>query len=459
MKDNAFTHYIRDESLYKTLIAAATDDKLPILDNKSFELLNKTYGKEKMRTHLADYVASERPVFPLKEITKNDMRNSFNNLKRFDTTSSCIPKEQIEKTVFEKYDDYKYGYEKYGLGLINGASTFNDVSNYFMQDLRLECGSYGFRAPKEVWENGTAYDIWKCFGPIWRGINGVQKVMIEGKEELMGGELSAKSYISAFRLGTYIATQFKPVVAKAIYDMTNAVKVLDTSCGWGDRLAGFYTSNAKEYIGCDPNPNTFARYMKQVDEYERILGNSTPIVKEERDYFTINATKKVTIYRCGAEDLPWDEIKNVDIAFTSPPYFSTEEYNKGGEHEEDQSWSKFNEYDRWRDDFYLPVAENSMKVSKYMFVNIMDPKVNGERYRSSDELVDKFQDKFLGQIGMRIMQRPQGKAVFNDDDGNFSKEKLDEHMNKMFIENVWCFGPETDLFKNSRKSTLDEFLA
>ena len=37
-----------------------------------------------------------------------------------------------------------------------------------MQDLRLECGSYGFRAPKEVWENGTAYDIWKCLGPIWR---------------------------------------------------------------------------------------------------------------------------------------------------------------------------------------------------------------------------------------------------------------------------------------------------
>ena len=100
-----------------------------------------------------------------------------------------------------------------------------------------------------------------------------------------------------------------------------------------------------------------------------------------------------------------------------------------------------------------------MSVSKYMFVNIMDPKVHGERYRSSDELVDKFKDKFLGQIGMRIMQRPQGKAVFNDEDGNFSKEKLDEHMNKMFIENVWCFGPETDLFKNSRKANLDEFFA
>ena len=200
--------------------------------------------------------------------------------------------------------------------------------------------------------------------------------------------------------------------------------------------------------------------MKQVDEYEKILGNSTPIIKEERDHFTINATKKVTIYRCGAEDLPWDEIKNVDTAFTSPPYFSTEEYNKGGEHEQDQSWSKFNEYDKWRDDFYLPVAEKTLKASKFMFVNIMDPKIKGTRYRSSDELVNSFKNKFLGQIGMRIMQRPQGKAVFKDEDGNFSKEKLDENMNKMFIENVWCFGDkELDLFKDSRKSTLDEFFA
>ena len=46
-----------------------------------------------------------------------------------------------------------------------------------------------------------------------------------------------KVIIESFRLGTYIATQFKPVVAKAIYQMTNAKRVLDTSCGWGDRLA------------------------------------------------------------------------------------------------------------------------------------------------------------------------------------------------------------------------------
>ena len=435
MKENAFTHYVRDEELYGLFKAAAREDKLPILDNKTFERYNKEYGKDKMRTNLADYIATERPVFPLKYISQQEMRRTFYLLQSFDTSNICIPQEQAQKDVFEKYDDYKYPYSKYGLGLINGPSNFNDVSNYFHQDLRLECGSYGFRAPKEVWENGTAYDIWKCFGPIWRGINEVKKVMIEGKEELIGGELSDKSYISAFRLGTYIATQFKPVVAKAVYDMTNARTVLDTSCGWGDRLAGFFASDAEEYYGCDPNPNTYQRYQEQISQYNKFLPKP----------------KKVHIWNCGAEDLPYDKLPPIDVAFTSPPYFATEEYNKGGELEENQSWFKFNEYDRWRDDFYLLVAEKTMEVSKFMFVNIMDPKIHGVRYRSGDELVDKFKDKFLGQIGMRIMQRPQGRAQYK------TKEELNEFMAKMFIENVWCFGPETDLFKDSRVATLEDF--
>ena len=431
-----------DKSLYDRLIAAARDDKLVVLDTKLFEHINEVYGRDTFRDTLSEYIANERPVFPLKEITKDDMRNCFYELQKFDTSKICIPKDQVQKEVFEKYDDYKYPYSNYGLGLINAPSTHNDVSNYFMQDLRLECSSYGFRAPKEVWENGDAYDIWKCLGPIWRGINGVKLTKVKDldgneSEKLLGGELSDKSYISAFRLGTYIATQFKPVVAKAIYQMTNAKRVLDTSCGWGDRLAGFFASDAEEYYGCDPNPNTYARYTEQISKYNKLL--SKP--------------KKVTIWRCGAEDLPYNKLPPIDVAFTSPPYFSTEQYNKGGEFQEDQSWSKFNEYERWRDDFYLPVAEKSMAVSKFMFVNIMDPKIKGTRYRSSDELVNKLKDKFIGQIGMRIMQRPKSDTLFKDE-----KEKAD-FMNKMFIENVWCFGPKEDLFKNSRKANLDEFFA
>ena len=415
----------------------ADENKLPVMDQQTFETVTNDLGKEKFRELLAEYIAEVRPKFPLKQISADVMRQAFKSLQKQDVWQYVKPVEQIDKNVKEKYDDYKYNFKDHGLGIIDAPSIYNDVSNYFHQHLRLNCSSFGFKAPMDVWQNGTAKDIWRCLGPIWRGINSMKPVEIEGKTELRGGSLTDKSYISAFRLGTYIATQFKPNVAKTIYQMTNAKRVLDTSCGWGDRLAGFFASDAEEYYGCDPNPNTYARYTEQISKYNKLL--SKP--------------KKVTIWRCGAEDLPYHKLPPIDVAFTSPPYFATEEYNKGGEFESDQSWSKFNEYERWRDDFYLPVAEKSMAVSKFMFVNIMDPKIKGTRYRSSDELVNRLKDKFIGQIGMRIMQRPKSDKLFKDE-----KEKAD-FRNKMFIENVWCFGPKEDLFKQSRKANLDEFFA
>ena len=429
---------MHNETLFKRLESHANEVNLPILDNQTFDRYTNEYGRDIFRLTLSEYIAKVRPKFPLKQISDEDMRETFSSLKRADYSIYCSPIEQVEKEIFEKYDDLEYPFSKYGLGIIDAPSTYNTVSNYFHQDLRLACSSYGFRAPLEVWQNGTAKDIWKCFGPIWRGINGVKKVMVEGKEELRGGKLDEASYLSAFRLGTYIATQFKPIVAKCVYEMTDAKRVLDTSCGWGDRLAGFFASNAEEYYGCDPNPNTYMRYTEQIDRYNRLL--SKP--------------KKVKIWNCGAEDLPYNELPDIDVAFTSPPYFSTEEYNKGGEKEENQSWFKFNEYEKWRDDFYLPVAEKSMNVSRFMFCNIMDPKIKSKRYRSSDELVNHLKDKFIGQIGMRIMQRPKSDKLFKDE-----KEKA-EFMNKMFIENVWCFGDKDfDLFRDSRKGTLENFFA
>jgi hypothetical protein len=401
----------------------ANENRLPIMDTIQFDRWTEELGKEKFRELLAEYIEKYRPVFPLKNISYEDMRKNIIDLSKFDTSKICTPKEQIEKKVFEKYDDYEYGFDKYGLGLIDAPNTFNISSNYFHQHLRLNCSSYGFKAPIDVWQNGNAKDIWRCLGPIWRGIN-TERHLKEG------------TYMSAFRLGTYIATQFKPVVAKTIYDMTKAKRVLDTSCGWGDRLAGFFSSSAEEYYGCDPNPNTYKQYMKQIEEYSKLFPN-----------------KKVKIYNCGAEDLPYNELPDIDCAFTSPPYFSTEEYNKGGEKEENQSWFKFNEYEKWRDDFYLPVAEKTLSKSKFMLVNIMDPKVKNVRYRSSDELINNNKDKFIGQIGMVIMQRPQGNAKFK------TKEELKEFMAMKYIENVWCFGPKDyDFFSLSRKGTLESFL-
>ena len=68
---------------------------------------------------------------------------------------------------------------------------------------------------------------------------------------------------------------------------------------------------------------------------------------------------------------------------------------------------------------------------------------------SFDELVDSLKDNFVGQIGMRIMQRPKSDKLFE------SEEEKAEFMNRIYIENVWCFSKEKlDYFRHSRRATL-----
>ena len=390
--------------LYQILKNNIDSTGLPIIPEGQFQNLTQEFGRDTFRETLAEFIFKERPEFPLYKISIYDMDANFKKLLK----QSYKKFIKTDVDVMEKFDDFQFAYPKSGLGIIDAPSVFNTSSNYFHQDLRLNCGSWKCMPPIGVWTTGTAKEIWRCLGPIWRGINDVKK---DKDGNFIGGKLDEDAYISAFRLGTYIATQFKPIVAKCIYQMSNANKVLDTSCGWGDRLCGFYASNAKEYIGCDPNPNTYERYKKQCIEYERLLGNIEASIEENKGFFVCEGEKKVTIYRCGAEDLPWQDINEIDCSFTSPPYFSTEEYNKGGEHQEDQSWAKFNEYNLWRDKFFLPVSRNSfdsLSEKGLLAINIYDPIVEGVRYRTSDELCTDghLSSYFLGQIGMRIMQRP-----------------------------------------------------
>ena len=67
--------------------------------------------------------------------------------------------------------------------------------------------------------------------------------------------------------------------------------------------------------------------MKQIETYNSFLPKP----------------KKVKIYRC-AQKIYQHKIKDIDCAFTSPPYFSTEEYNKKWKYQEDQSQFKYKNY-------------------------------------------------------------------------------------------------------------------
>ena len=172
------------DELYSILATSCDYTGLPVMNTSQFQAVTEKYGKELFRKTLAEFITTEKPPYPLKEFDYDKVVNTFHKLAKVDYTKFIM---NSDKEVMEKYDDYKYPYSKYGLGVIDGPSIYNYTSDYFMNDLRMACGSYGFKAPVTRWNDGD--NIWGAFGPIWRGVNGK-------------GVLTAKTYTMAFRLGT-----------------------------------------------------------------------------------------------------------------------------------------------------------------------------------------------------------------------------------------------------------------
>jgi hypothetical protein len=265
---------------------------------------------------------------------------------------------------------------------------------------------------------------------------------------LEGYGIKEKSFRSAFRLGTYTATQFKPSVAKALYEKHNAVNVLDTSCGWGDRLAGFYaTPSTKLYVGCDPNPEVFEVYKEQCLFYEKCLGFEATLIEKE-DYFECVGKKTVKIWRKPSEDVNWDLYTNTfDLYFTSPPYFDTEKYGAFSEEIEDQSWFRYNSFEKWKYDFLFKVTGMVWKTIKkdgFMMINIIEPSSKGKRMPLCDDMVDFFKTledcNYIGKIGMRMMARPN--AI---------------ELKQVFIEPIWTFRKSNSDYIEA--GTLEKFFS
>ena len=403
----------------------ANKDGLPIIPPSDWAILNDVYTKDEIREGLARYIVTHKPKFPFREITEMDASVRFKRFCNDDMDSYVIPPNRLDsRDIVEKYKDYKHPFDKTGLAMIQFGHYYNDISNFFQQENRYKCGSYGFPAPLEIWNDESL--LKKMNFTFWRFENNGINMM---------------NWRGSFRLGAYVATQFKPHVAKSIYIMCRAKTVLDTSCGWGDRLAGFYGSSAEEYYGCDPADDVYETYKKQCVWYEQQLGSS-PVLKEYTDRFVCVGKKRVEILRSPAEDINWKKYatKGIDCVFTSPPYFSTEIYNKGGEHENDQSWARYDEYSKWREGFYFPMLKSAWEVvnpNGYLMINIMDPTIKGKRYRACDDMVEMLTTKhsahFMGQIGMRIKQRPKKMGA-----------SLNEFLTKDFVENIWCFSKKKD---------------
>ncbi len=423
------SHKIKSISEY---ISKFTDDTgIPFINEAEWKILTDQYTRDEIREGFADYIITNNVQFPYRIIEKQEVDKKFNELKRTHFSEFIM---NNSGEVIEKYDDYKYPYSKYGKFVILFGHYHNDISNYYQQKNRYDCASYTFKSPNEIWKDKT-----------------LLSKMNWTFNRLETQEVNLDKIRESFRLGSYVATQFKPHVAKTIYDFVlnksnKTGSVLDISMGWGDRLAGFYASRAKNYMGFDPNPKVYEIYKQQCIEYELLLSGEKPIIslttktvkgKTYESFLCIGKSGKVVqAFNAPAEDL-LDVIRmnKFDCIFTSPPYFSTELYAQDIKEKENQSWFKYPEYDNWWNKFFKPVITacfESLTETGSMMFNIMDPTVKAVRHKTCDQMVDhviSIGGHFDGQIGMRIKQRPK----------KLDPSKLSKHLSTTFIENIWCF--------------------
>lgn len=387
---------------------------IPHIPNSDWRTFITQYDKVDIRESLTEYIISNNLPFPTKEISYDEMSELFGKFCK----TSMLNQYTHPNSVFERAD-YKYKYSDKPLGVIGKSHAYNSVSNYFQQLNRMKCGSNLVNSPWDIWHsrellNDMNWHFWRLGA-------------------LGSSDVCDSTFRSAFRIGTYTATQFKPNVAKALYEKHNAKNVLDTSCGWGDRLAGFYaTPHTELYVGCDPNPEVYETYKDQCLEYENILGCDSAVLQDNGDHFVCLGTKKVIIYNLPSEDVDWTKHQNTfDFYFTSPPYYETERY--AANHSSTQSWNRYPTFDNWKYDFFFKVNRmvwDTLTDDAYMMINIIEPRIaKGTRLNLCDDMVDDIltypNAHYLGKIGMRMQARPH--AIVEAD------------KNSIFVEPIWVF--------------------
>jgi hypothetical protein len=151
--------------------------------------------------------------------------------------------------------------------------------------------------------------------------------------------------------GTQCVSNFRPTASASIYThfLPNGGKTWDMSGGYGGRLLGAWLAGV-DYVTTEPCGKTYDG-LKRISEF---LSFDCELLKR------------------GSEeaDLP---IHDIDLCFTSPPYFDCEKYSD----EPTQSYLKFPTREAWLNDFMGQTISNcysALKPDGTLLLNIQNVK-------------------------------------------------------------------------------------
>ena len=270
----------------------------------------------------------------------------------------------------------------------------------------------------------------------WQTVKGIKTIVraFWSLEQVLT-KVDLQSIRMATTLRKYVASQFKPSIAKAFYDYYGSENVLDFSAGWGDRLAGFYASEkGKHYVGIDPNLNNHDGYRKQVEFY-----------KKHQSFFEHD--REVDLIPSPAEDVDFTKYHNhFDTVFTSPPYFDVERYT----HDDTQSWVRYKNIDSWNKNFLHKTLEKiipTIKSGGILAVNIAD--VYNPKTKDYFDICNPMNDfiksqgmLYRGCIGMEMTKRFNSGGAGNAKSEYFEehlKEKTKDTKDVAFGEPIWVW--------------------
>jgi len=201
-------------------------------------------------------------------------------------------------------------------------------------------------------------------------------------------------------------SNFRPTVAKYLYNQFgNKGVVWDMSAGWGGRLLGFLASDCKKYIGTEPSLKSFNGLFK---------------IKKTYDYID----KEIELNCVGSETIVPAEPNSVDLCFTSPPYFDTEEYSQ----EATQSFKAYPTKELWIDKFMKQTIKNckvALKDNGYLIINISNTKTNDWIEQETIKIALKEGFKFIDTYYL-VLSSIAGKGKKREPIFIFRKTTLSE---------------------------------
>lgn len=302
-------------------------------------------------------------------ITEEECSDDFNKLKSMKSSDLLE-----EGEIFSRYE-YTY---PIGKKYVDSSNIGNKSSNFFHQEQRFKCDSINSPSPERTWNNKKFF--FSMLGALWT---------------LKCKEVNSDTLRLCIAMRKYIASQFRPSAAKALYDHFNAKIVMDFSSGWGDRLSAAMASDSvKHYTGIDPNTVLFDGYNKQIEKF--------------------GSGKDIKMYNSPAEDfLRNHDKKDYDFIFTSPPYFIIERYSK----DDTQSWVRYKKINDWLDNFLFDTINLSIDKlisGGYIAINISDVYCNHTINKICDPMNDYIQSlgtmEKIENINYRMAKRINSKS-------------------------------------------------